>query len=1213
MTRTLNENKLMELLKYSEADICDFKEKIYNLSDENSKISFLKDILSMSNTIRYEPAYIIIGVRQKDGHNELINVDPNIDENNFISFLKANVEPAFPEFTYYTFKYNKHFLGVFEIGISKLGPFTSKKSFGEKLKAGKVYCRYGSVNSEADSSKLEEIIRWMNTEKNDNFKLVSKQLELENQDNYNYILLIGEDYKYSKQQYELIANMKWSMVIDYTRNTNDRGLYSSFHNEGVSLHQITSDEAQIPKFYEGKSLFWYFAPNSNKAGSDIIDTRAWGKKYFNSVNSCINQVISSLEKKVIFVSMYTGECKNASVDNLVVANSSTPLFHKHIDISNGQGFHIQDETEYVEIQCLCDDICEAFIHNKNASISEDDYYLLQDEHFPISDPAWIHEEMEPLYLNIEKMDEFLVKTNLSYFQGREIQWNELNPCIAADRKKYKELITRISDELKKNSSHPTLIKIDYEAGAGVTTVMRRIAWFFHESEPVVILKQYSKDGTRERLRSISRDVKRKRILLIIDIHDFDIQLVYELMRNLEVDNIPAIIVFSRRHMGGSVDNYLEEQLKGNEISAFEFIYKKQIDLLNISDQDKNHRKEAINNIQKGNTNIITPFVYALSAFEDSFIKLSYYVSDHLKGINDLQKKILVFISLIHYYTGMEVPMVMIEQILAKEGKKTLERVLSKKQYSLLVIMDGYVRTLHHSVSGELVKQICSYGMTNEKAWKNKLEEALILVINELELFKTNEKAMRILKALFFNQQPSNKSCDVERKHFSYAIEDLTTDVSRKNIFTLLCKKFNKNPYAYSNMARYYHYIEEDDNRALDYIEKAIDITEDYTFYHLKGIALAKKMRKYIQENVNEIVGNYQLFVRKIYDVLEEVEKAYDKSLELNIGNIAAFTAKMNYLLSIIRDVQKYIYPNITVAQMLKSEKHAWCNDYIAKAYETLETIRKIDLYMDLNNEETITNYENQILSLEGNISEAINGWNNLLTKQDVCYPPIRINLIRVYYQKCNKNWGLLGKSQYEYVRKLIMDNIQEQPENANNIVQWFDFEQNFEGDLNKTIEYFQQYVSNPDLEYYYRAMLTFFAYGLENKDNTYLKQGIKFSDKCAEMAREIPKRRLLLDVYNPKEKNLKKIVKFKKYLIKSGNYDSALNKVPKITGRIERIDKPELGWIKLDDYNIKIKFNPSYNSERIYRVTKDEGVKVEFVLGFRLEGIFAFSVSDVKK
>ena len=104
----ITEEKLNGLLKYSETNICDFKEQIYHIENEASKVSFLKDVLSMANTIRYEPAYIIVGVRQKDGHNEFFDVDPNIDENNFLTFIKSNVGPHYPCFNYCTFKYKKH-------------------------------------------------------------------------------------------------------------------------------------------------------------------------------------------------------------------------------------------------------------------------------------------------------------------------------------------------------------------------------------------------------------------------------------------------------------------------------------------------------------------------------------------------------------------------------------------------------------------------------------------------------------------------------------------------------------------------------------------------------------------------------------------------------------------------------------------------------------------------------------------------------------------------------------------------------------------------------------------------------------------------------------------------------------------------------------------------------------------------------------------------
>jgi hypothetical protein len=663
-------------------------------------------------------------------------------------------------------------------------------------------------------------------------------------------------------------------------------------------------------------------------------------------------------------------------------------------------------------------------------------------------------------------------------------------------------------------------------------------------------------------------------------------------------------------MGGSVSNYLEEQLKGNEICAFETIYNRQVNALNISENEKETRRIAISKIRNGDTKAVTPFIYALCTFEDSFIKLSDYVQAHIGNVNDAQKKILAIIASIHYYTGLEVPMVLLHRIIAETGRKSLENVLTKKQYDLLVICNEDVKTIHHSVSGELLKQICAYELNNKKAWKNKLKSVLKLVIKELTFFRSNDNVTRILKALFLNHQQSSNAGAEEHGHFSYAIDDLPTYVEKKEILEMLCDKFDTNPYVYSNMARYYHYVEEDEDTALEYIQQAMDIMEDYTFYHLKGIALAKRMRNYIQQNAREIKSDYSFFVRKLYDVLEDVEAAYDKSIELNVGNMPAYTSKMNYLLATVRDVQKYICPEISVAQMMKSEKHAWCNDYIAKVNETLENIRIVDSYMNMNHNNDIETYEAQVLSLEENLSEAISGWNNLLAKEAVYRPSIRRNLVNAYYRTCNKQWTTLNYEKGLHVRKLLMDNIHEEPEEANNIVQWFDYARNFESDLNKTIEFFQQYVSNPGLEYYYRAMLTFFAYGLENTDRSYIKRGMDFGNQCETLAREQPNRRRLLDVYNPMRKNLRKIELFKDYLSKTGNFDLALKLVPKVRGRIVRIDKPEMGWINLEKINVNIKFNPSYNPARIYRQTKDEGVTVEFVLGFRAEGAFAFAVTE---
>ncbi len=126
--------------------------------------------------------------------------------------------------------------------------------------------------------------------------------------------------------------------------------------------------------------------------------------------------------------------------------------------------------------------------------------------------------------------------------------------------------------------------------------------------------------------------------------------------------------------------------------------------------------------------------------------------------------------------------------------------------------------------------------------------------------------------------------------------------------------------------------------------------------------------------------------------------------------------------------KKYICPSMSVPQMIKTEKYSWCNDYIAKVQETIESIRAIDLYLNTNHEEVIKNYENQLLSLEGDLSEAINGWNNLLNKEDVYHPSIRKKICYMdiinNVIKIGQHYNLLNVSMFENLYWIIFKSNQ---------------------------------------------------------------------------------------------------------------------------------------------------------------------------------------------
>lgn len=153
-----------EIILNPESDILDFKREQYdflNKSNEDNAAKFVKDIISFCNTIRTEPAFIILGIGEKEnGEKELIGIKKHIDDAIFQEKIKDKVTPI-PHFSYSTIKLNDKVFGLIEIPVRKYEEpiFPAVKMKG--LEPGKVYCRRSSSNSEATGREIIQINKWL--------------------------------------------------------------------------------------------------------------------------------------------------------------------------------------------------------------------------------------------------------------------------------------------------------------------------------------------------------------------------------------------------------------------------------------------------------------------------------------------------------------------------------------------------------------------------------------------------------------------------------------------------------------------------------------------------------------------------------------------------------------------------------------------------------------------------------------------------------------------------------------------------------------------------------------------------------------------------------------------------------------------------------------------------------------------------------------------
>ena len=1222
MNHTMSNERMEKLLSSTETSICDFKQQIYAMDEERGRISFLKDILCMANTVREESAYIVIGVQQQDGYNYFQNVDTSVDENSFLTFLKSNIGPRPPIFSYYHFRYKKYILGIIEVGVGTEGPYYSMKDYGDKIKKDTIYCRYSSSNHEADERDIVEITEWMNNSSQDKYSVLFSDLEKFDVDRYNYVLFWGNDsQKIDESKYALLGKINWSLIVDMQRGSETNEFYHHIHHsmdKKISVHTLTSDEYRVQTFSEGKTLLWFLAGAEKNKNDISVTAREWRKEYFRKVESVLSYINQNAQKPLIYVSLLMDDEFSIIVDCVVGAHEDNPLFGKYITIQWTSEFDRSEENGYIRAQGTLHGIFSVFhLFDKYEPRDMDEMYRLPTSTGvmkEINRRSWIDEELEPLYEKISFDNRSVgIDEENKFFCGGVIPWNRMNPCIAVKRGKYDELVEAITNRLSPKNNRANMIRFEYQAGAGATTIARMLAWHFHDKCPVVVLHKYS-TGTVERLKSIYTDTEKSPMLLVIDQINIDEQIVEDLKQALQVEQVQVLILFVKRYLysynkeNNSNSYYLPENLDRSEKEAFGHLYMDRLSKLDIDSYEKTQRRNALCLMSMDENTSQTPFLYALTTYESNFIKLDDYVASHLSKLDEYQEKVFRLLSVVQVYAGCEVPLFALPSESAGcVGRMKLENRFTGDQKTLLIFSSVGVRIIHHCVAQVVLQYICSLHMKNKSGWKNNLKESLLKTIQDFLPYHEHASIHDILQKIFFQQTDSK----IKRVHFADAIEDLGTPEEKGAIFACLCDSFPYDPYVYSNRARYYHFLVEDEELALAEINRAIDLKEDYTFFHIKGNILTRRFLISIKNNAEEIRKNIVFFIDEVTAAKKQVFSAYDKSIELKYNNTYAYTDKIRFCVSVIKNIRHTVYQDKTTTDFLKYEKFYWYMEMMDDIQNILDNMQSLQEYAGIDFGSDLEMYRNQLMEFKGDTSAAIEGWNNLLTKKDVYRPVIRRLLVEGYACECGGRWNKLNKKKQEYVNKILEANIAEERDEPKNVLKWFYFIRLFEGNLRKAVQSFSMSSSYDDMVYYFYGMVVSYVYVVEYQDNEFMNMAQRYANKCENLARNFPNRSAVKEFYDPQKTDILSIVDYHSLRQNRGGFDDVLAAVHKIEGRILRIDKPESGVIQIEGTKFQVKFNPSRNKEAIYRKDRDENKRVEFVLGFRYEGPYAYAVTSL--
>lgn len=863
------------LLKRNESDTVDFKmcNYIFDVGTPKEKkrkrAEFVKDIISMANTPRDESAYIVLGVRSfSDGRKDLEGLDAFHDDADLQSKFDAICHPH-PRFKYEPVLHDGKNFAFIEIPADNtIGPILPIKDVGNILRLQAVYHRRNSQNALADASEKKKIYKWF-----------SGSMDLRPPSDYTdplwdqflhavhdfdsirkYILITSPGIVEQGGPVENLVNVPWLLVADFDHMSQKQGLLSRVSvplNNQVSLHRTTID-TEVAINPTG-ATYWYFARGIESRQSTLstgswVD---WYKKYAKDIQKRLSKLAGATNFPVTIIVLWT-----------------EPSLCRHLDSFLSTTVASFGESAEIVFVGLPQDICGDLAVQYTASSFE--LPLRQLFHgfgtlqvasqmdicrtvFPSSSGAditlddrtatWLQEEMTLVHKNVGLSPEQEVVSHSAFLRGRKISWFELGLHLDVDRDIADKMRKTIRRDLENRSA--TRINLYHAPGAGGTTLARRLLWDLKNEFPAIVLHRSQPNETVGRIQKIFSETAQS-VLIKVDGSRISDRKSDELYKLLAASNVPFVMLQVLRRFDAPQTSqrtfFLGQELSPTESARFVAVLSREM-------PSKKTNIEAAANSPDGRHH--SPFYLGLVAFERDFSTIERYVAAHLADLNEVQKRILIFLAFAHYYGQQSVAEQSFADIVNTPYSQNVDltKALPEAALSLLVRPEkGQWRTVHHLVAEELIQQVLSASTSDKRLWPHQLADWSIEFANfcNRHLPEPSEENMELLRRIFIYREESELlgSEGTAGKAYSRIIADIPVYEGQERVLRYLTELFPYEAHFWAHLARFHANELNDYDGAIKMADHALELEpNDHVLHHMKGMVCRSQVYDQIRQGL----------------------------------------------------------------------------------------------------------------------------------------------------------------------------------------------------------------------------------------------------------------------------------------------------------------------------------------------------------------------------
>ena len=1211
---------LVSLLQRAEGETVDFKATCYPLSDPRKKRDFAKDLASLANTPREGDAYIVLGVKKRsDGTFDLWGIENEVDDAELQSVASSFLDST-PRFSFQMVSYEGKDLGLIAVHVGQTTPAVPRKTHDPGFVQGEIYFRRGSKNDVASIPEQGRIWDWLHSGE---IKSISSNPYAEDQAWSRYLeavrelgsggrhILIADD-RFREEHSDLsgIGAGPWGFVFDFDTRSDVDGLLSLMRSEVEqrrALHmRVKGDQhtSRSPDF----TTTWFFVRGLEGRVESLVTngTRNWMRSYRQVLAGECERLARELTPATVYVTVLwrDGEFNDQLKELLLSLDTSLHDSLRPVFVTEAPNTcqSLADEFDAPIIEMPFHQFAIGIQQHVDHKQSTDSGAITLPSASGVNIPLeprtanWIAEEIElvslpalPRYA-LPRYDE---KNVDAFLRGGTASWADLDRNLDARRDVQSRLTDAVRNDLE--AGRITRINLFHRPGAGGTTVARRVAWELHDQFPCGLLKRTNPMETAERVAQIY-DLTQKPVLLIADGSNVGEGDLDELAEFLGGRRTPVVLLQVRRRRSkarqqGTRSFDLDSELSNREVSRF----------VHTLSRDVPRRSSAIGRLARSQARALhRPVYFALTAYERDFTALPDFVSSRISGLNDEQKRALVFAAIALRYGQSSLPTSALRSVFGLNSGFPIDLPSlfpSTTEELFVETRTGEWRIGHSLVADEVLLQMLPAG-ADPRTWKNYLADWGVSFIEFCrgDLPVPGDMMLDVVRNAFIYRDDLDvlgREQSVQRR-FSQFIEDIPSSEGRIRVLEALVRSYPEEHHFWAHFARFHAVERKDFDKALEFADRAVLLADrDSVVYHMRGMVRRYQLSELRRDNVD---------ASRLVVIAELASADFEYSRSLNPENEHGYIAEAQMLLELLEHVSKPT--NGLFNFFTRPDVHPYLLEALDRVESLLAQVKRDR--EGIGSSEYEARASVRVRELYGDYSGAIQRLDSLLSRRDIYQPPIRRQLAWAYLNRANGDWAQVPKQNVSRIAELLARNFREDQRGDQNIRLWMQVSRFLPTppSLEEVFEQVQYWRAEPgsvDAKYYAYVLNALMAM---DGSLLSLQRHEQYLEECRELTRFRRKRDLSYE-WLGEGRGIARVV----HQSRLGGWDHARgfwkNTAPlkRVPGRVARIIGPQAGFVEFAG-GLQAFFVPA--ASRLS--SGSENTLVQAYLGFSYDGPRAWDI-----